>query len=141
MTLCNKCGVREKAERSGLCKPCKNEKARAYYADNKERCAKSTRARYHKNKEKVLAQQRRYYINKKFKIDVETYDEMMSRSCESCGKNYDQVLDHCHATGEVRGVLCRQCNMALGLLGDDLDGVERLMKYITSNTKLGEAND
>lgn len=40
------------------------------------------------------------------------------------------VVDHCHDTGEVRGVLCSNCNIGLGKIGDTLESSERLVKYL-----------
>lgn len=40
------------------------------------------------------------------------------------------VVDHCHASGVVRGLLCAPCNMAIGLLGDDLATVASAAKYL-----------
>ena len=57
----------------------------------------------------------------------------LASSCGICGKDFlgsDKCLDHCHDTGAYRGALCRQCNAAVGKLGDDLDLViSRLVKY------------
>lgn len=39
------------------------------------------------------------------------------------------VIDHCHATGTVRGVLCTQCNVALGLLGESPGRILGLFVY------------
>lgn len=51
--------------------------------------------------------------------------------CETYIKSsVNKVLDHCHDTGEYRGTICRTCNTAIGLLGDDLNNIiERLEKY------------
>ena len=50
--------------------------------------------------------------------------------CECCGKAARLNLDHCHITGRFRGWLCRECNLALGLLSDDLRGVQNAMSYL-----------
>lgn len=58
--------------------------------------------------------------------------------CEVCGGlgggNRDGGsrlhFDHDHETGEFRGWLCRQCNMALGLLKDDPLRLEALARYL-----------
>jgi hypothetical protein len=55
------------------------------------------------------------------------------KACESCGRVPRKnilVVDHCHSSGRFRGWLCRVCNLALGGLGDDLIGVERLRRYL-----------
>lgn len=39
-------------------------------------------------------------------------------------------VDHDHHTGKVRGLLCRSCNVALGLLQDEPSRVEKLLTYI-----------
>lgn len=63
--------------------------------------------------------------------------------CASCGNpemgidhrngaHLDLAVDHNHATGQVRALLCGPCNMALGLLQDDPERIERLVRYIQS---------
>jgi hypothetical protein len=39
-------------------------------------------------------------------------------------------VDHDHATGKVRGLLCNRCNVALGIFGDTIQGVERVIEYL-----------
>ena len=40
------------------------------------------------------------------------------------------VVDHCHSTGKVRGMLCHNCNRALGLLQDKTEYLENALKYL-----------
>lgn len=54
--------------------------------------------------------------------------------CGSCGealllRRWARHLDHCHATGELRALLCRQCNIALGVLGENPEKIRRLADY------------
>lgn len=39
-------------------------------------------------------------------------------------------VDHCHTTGKVRGLLCHNCNRALGLLQDNTDNLKRAIEYL-----------
>ena len=60
--------------------------------------------------------------------------------CHKPGTNYvddassnnsvSLVVDHCHATGKVRGLLCVCCNIAIGLLRDDLNVFANASTYI-----------
>lgn len=52
--------------------------------------------------------------------------------CESeleFGKN-SAVIDHCHKTNEIRGILCRQCNTAIGFFQEDHRLFRKAMGYI-----------
>lgn len=40
-------------------------------------------------------------------------------------------LDHCHATGKVRGILCFNCNSAIGHFSDDVETVRLAVKYLS----------
>lgn len=40
-------------------------------------------------------------------------------------------VDHCHSTGEIRGLLCHACNVTLGAMGDSINGVMRYVTYLT----------
>lgn len=40
------------------------------------------------------------------------------------------AVDHCHATGRIRGLLCSRCNTALGLLDDSGDRLRKAADYI-----------
>ena len=53
--------------------------------------------------------------------------------CELCGsqpKKQALNLDHCHVTGGFRGWLCGTCNRALGHFGDNIEGLEKAIKYL-----------
>ncbi len=53
--------------------------------------------------------------------------------CELCNKEAVgrlMVPDHCHTTGVFRGWLCMACNCALGVLGDNVDGLRQAIKYM-----------
>jgi len=41
-----------------------------------------------------------------------------------------ECLDHCHKTGQVRGLLCDHCNAALGRLKDSSATARRLADYL-----------
>lgn len=42
-------------------------------------------------------------------------------------------IDHCHETGEVRGLLCWSCNSSLGSLGDSTERILSAIKYLESD--------
>lgn len=42
------------------------------------------------------------------------------------------AVDHCHATGKVRGLLCDKCNHALGLINDNSTIAMNMAKYLMS---------
>lgn len=54
-------------------------------------------------------------------------------ACAICTKKIsgrDIHRDHCHATGEWRGLLCNNCNTGLGFFGDDVGVLLRAADYV-----------
>ena len=69
---------------------------------------------------------------------IELYEKQSGR-CEICGKHgfylntnavTRLVVDHCHKTHKVRGLLCHNCNRALGLLQDDILTIKNAAEYL-----------
>lgn len=50
--------------------------------------------------------------------------------CECCGSTNRVAVDHDHKTGVVRGLLCVNCNTALGKLGDDVPRMLSLCEWV-----------
>jgi len=44
------------------------------------------------------------------------------------------VVDHCHTTGKIRGLLCPNCNRGLGLFQDSKDNMKEAIDYLTNQT-------
>jgi hypothetical protein len=59
--------------------------------------------------------------------------------CEACGKKGERTgemhVDHCHDTGAVRGVLCFNCNAALGHVNDSIERLQSLIRYLNQKTE------
>jgi hypothetical protein len=123
--MCKKCGVekdisefftnQEAGHRTHYhCKAC-------HLADGRER-AKRLRAEH---PEKI----RDAKLKAMYGISLETYNQMLEAQhgvCLICGEDNNRVnyktgkpenfaVDHDHATGKVRGLLCHRCNIAVGL--------------------------
>jgi recombination endonuclease VII len=45
------------------------------------------------------------------------------------------AIDHCHRTGYIRGLLCRDCNLGLGLFKDNVGHLKRAAKYLDLNAE------
>jgi hypothetical protein len=69
-------------------------------------------------------------------ITLRDYDEMFHKQasgCAVCGEwpgEKPLCVDHCHDTGEVRGLLCNNCNTGIGMLRDDPMLVLRAYEYL-----------
>lgn len=78
-------------------------------------------------------------IKRNYGLTVEEYDEIMVGPCGICGIEDDvKHLDHCHATGTVRGPLCQNCNRALGQFKDSPELLRKAAEYLEAH-KLVEA--
>src|SRR5690606_16165725 len=78
---------------------------------------------------------RRAHKLKEYGLTPDDYDKMFrdqDGACATCGLVSDRSLDvdHCHETGRVRGLLCNNCNRALGHAKDDPKVLRRMAEYL-----------
>ena len=55
--------------------------------------------------------------------------DALPNECEVCGSTNKLCIDHNHTTGKFRGVLCQNCNLALGHLHDNPNIIIKLLNY------------
>jgi len=132
------------------------EYSRNWEEKNKEKRKKYINNWRIENKDKFKEVQDRYNLKNKDKIkerrllrdygiNNEQYDKLLKQqnnSCAVCGTHQSQLkrslaVDHNHETGQIRGLLCDNCNIALGHLNESIDLLDKaktyLEKYITKN--------
>ena len=149
---CRKCKVvkgpdlfpRDRGRRDGrstMCLTCAAETT-AYYRNVADPEAYRARraAEFGRNRETY----RRHNLKKKFGITLEQYNEMLAAQggvCAICGEPesqvfkktgrlYDMPVDHDHSTGNVRSLLCNNCNHGLGHFKDSPELLRRAARYI-----------
>tara|TARA_R110000744_G_scaffold176069_1_gene294952 strand:- start:35 stop:466 length:432 start_codon:yes stop_codon:yes gene_type:complete len=111
-------------------------------------CDTKARAKWAKNNpEKSRRSSRERSLKCKYGISLRDYEEMLEsqgKSCACCGatenhtsgssrEGWNFAVDHCHTTGVVRGLLCNQCNRAIGMLGDTVEGIQKAIDYLNTH--------
>ena len=111
----------------GACKACCYETHREYI-------------RKHPVRSKRYAMKHR--LKEKYGVGLEAYDRLLEAQggvCAICGQpetrtysGFPQLMsvDHNHLTGEIRGILCSNCNGALGLLKEDTEIMRKAIAYL-----------
>ena len=116
------------------------EKAKLYRAKKKD-CPEFKRKNIENNRrwraanpDKVVAGRLRYSygITPDYRASI---IEKQGGICAICCSAPATDVDHCHTTKVVRGVLCPQCNMAIGLLKDRTDVLLRAADYLHAHAK------
>ena len=83
------------------------------------------------------------HIARVYGINYEEFQNLLSKQkgrcalcgCSGSGKNKDKfVVDHCHETGIVRGLLCWPCNIGLGMFKDKPELIAKVVKYLDYKT-------
>ncbi len=72
-------------------------------------------------------------LRRKYNITEDEYDSMLLAQgglCAVCVRRSPTDVDHCHASGRIRGLLCKQCNFVLGLMDDNAQALRQAANYI-----------
>ena len=130
---CMTCGVeknilefymrdKKTGKRHSACKECDKARVKARHQANPERT---------KNND----------LKRNYGITLQEHQEMYKNQngvCAICkgegdGKWKKLCVDHDHKTGKVRQLLCRNCNMVLGQVGDNANLLEEMIKYLQNH--------
>lgn len=82
----------------------------------------------------------------KYDLSEEDYNKILKSQndvCKICKNSESQIhhstgviqnlsVDHCHETGKVRGLLCHKCNTGLGAIQDDVEILQSMIEYLTT---------
>ncbi len=99
------------------------------YPDRLHECKRCRQENYD------LQQSREWNMKSKYGLSPEDIDVLLksqNNKCPGgCGKDAT-CIDHDHANGNVRGMLCRHCNLALGHAYDNPEVLHNLAIYLES---------
>ena len=145
-----KAKVRQKPERILTCQRCGTEFKKTNYGRDPRTCPDCRNEDYEsRRKPRTVTTEQRYAwkMVRAYSITIEDRDAMADRQGHRCALcNTPEAdrrlhLDHdhacCPASGTscgkcIRGLICRACNNALGLIGDDIETLQRMVKYLQS---------
>lgn len=139
MKTCSKCNQelsltefykRDQTRYRSACKKCEVAANLERYRKTGGKAAQAVRSRKHNLK--------------KYGLTAEQYDLMLESQggvCAICStegafesrQGYRLFVDHCHITGNVRGLLCHSCNAGLGHFRDSTQLLETASRYLNEN--------
>lgn len=118
---------------TGLCRLCGRRRSKAWKVANPE---------------KYKLSQRKQDLKKRLNFTIEQYNKLFSDQkgcCAGCGRHQSEfkrnlAVDHDHATSRIRGLLCNSCNLALGMLSDQITTLQNLIKYLENHNSVPADN-
>lgn len=142
----------------GLCKTCYANKryadpviraavlgrAKLFYVNNPERVKARAKSYYYQNREATIDAAWERELWKKYKLHRHEYMAMFEAQggvCHicKCVSPTRLLVDHCHATGHIRGLLCARCNWGLGMYEDDPMRLRAAAEYLERAIRAREA--
>lgn len=135
--------------------PCTNAQHKEWRDKNRDHLNESKRNRYAKNPESILDKNakwkrenpeklkilnRNHHYKKRYGITIEDYELILKsqlHKCKICGTtetgrkgSIHFAVDHCHETGQIRGLLCHHCNTGLGKFKDNVELLKKAITYL-----------
>ena len=89
-------------------------------------------------KECASRQQRKYKYNL---TDIQLTELLTDAKCKICALTESLVIDHCHKTNKIRGIICKKCNTSIGGLLDDWKLVKKAYEYLFNFEQNGDINE
>lgn len=117
--------------------PEKRSKALQYYHANRE-ARKAKALQWNKDNPESLQASKERARAKEYGLSVEALRALLGRpACDICGEAFSSTkhrhVDHCHATGKARGLLCSNCNHAIGKMKDDPSLLRKAATYLENH--------
>lgn len=141
MKTCTKCETEKELDKfrtrgngyHSWCRECESN------ANNARYTPKERKPRMVKTKEEVGLAAKRRMLKHRYNLTLEQYEAMYTNQngkCAICKDDYELggrsglFVDHDHKTGDVRGLLCRKCNSAIGQLSECKDILTEAINYL-----------
>lgn len=131
--VCTKCGRRKNVTKFSL----HNTNGYIYRHKICKQCRKEWMVNWRKSHPEA---NRKAALKRDFNITIEDYNNLLVKQkgrCAICGKTdpgyknrKNFCIDHDHKTGKIRGLLCNQCNHALGLIYDNITVALKMAAYL-----------
>lgn len=155
MKLCSGCRdpqktradfYKDKRSKDGLqarCKECQKRAASDRYSNDPQKAKEVVRRRRDRDPVK-FSEIRRASELRRYGITPEEYDALLAKQGGKCGnpgcgsttsghKTHKHFsVDHDHATGRIRGLLCHLCNLGIGLFKDSPERLQGAIAYLNS---------
>ena len=147
MKACKRCGIdkhdeeffysKKRDKLTELCREChKRPQSPLTWAERQSKQkAHEVRSCQYRNTVSPRPTIREQYLKRSYGLtvaEVEAMYEEQGGLCRICRTPTGEALniDHCHATGKVRGLLCRRCNTLLGSASDDVLLLQACINYL-----------
>jgi len=115
------------------CKQCGEIKTLDLFKEERKRCTDGTSNTCKK------CYSRNQTITHRIRENAKKSGKPLPDFCQCCGKYLpdftDVHADHIRSTEEHRGWLCANCNRAIGMLGDNLEGAKNAVRYLEGNPR------
>lgn len=120
-----------------ICKKCFNKKREEQRKRNPSTLRKQSslnRSKKYVTTHKELLKNKR--LKSTYNVDLQWFYETLIQQdfkCKICSTEISENsarVDHCHARGHIRGLLCNLCNVGLGAFKDNIESLKNAIKYL-----------